>query len=354
MPFSRPTIDELKTWALADLKTRLNLSGTIQDRSVVAAIANLIAGGMHLENSYLEYIARQVVPLTADIDVLEAHGTVWGITRKAPTHSEGVATFSGTNGTVIPEGTILLSDVGDQYITTAAGTIASGTAAIATRAVIAGSDYILLEDSLLRLQNAITGVTTITVTTDIDGGTDIEGVEDYRARIINRIQKPPMGGTVNDYVQYALAVPGVTRAWCYENYIGIGSVGVTFVCDDLTNIIPDSDKVDEVEAYILDPIRKPITADIHVFAPDTLTVNFTIQLAPNTPAVQQAVTAELNDLFNVYSAPGTEIKISQVRAAISAAAGENDNILITPTANIEPDTTEIARVGTITFQNIPE
>ena len=64
------------------------------------------------------------------------------------------------------------------------------------------------------------------------GGTDTETDEQLRARILQRIQNPPMGGSAADYVAWALAVPGVTRAWAAPEQ-GIGTITVRFLMDDL-------------------------------------------------------------------------------------------------------------------------
>ena len=47
-----------------------------------------------------------------------------------------------------------------------------------------------------------------------------------------RIQNPPMGGSEADYVRWAMAVPGVTRAWAAVEQ-GIGTMTVRFLMDDM-------------------------------------------------------------------------------------------------------------------------
>ena len=64
------------------------------------------------------------------------------------------------------------------------------------------------------------------------GGVEAENDDDLRARILQRIQNPPMGGAQADYVTWALAVPGVTRAWAAPEQ-GIGTITVRFLMDEL-------------------------------------------------------------------------------------------------------------------------
>jgi uncharacterized phage protein gp47/JayE len=63
-------------------------------------------------------------------------------------------------------------------------------------------------------------------------GSDIESIPDLRARLLERIQNPPSGGAAEDYVAWALEVPGVTRAWVYPKEMGAGTVTVRFVRDN--------------------------------------------------------------------------------------------------------------------------
>ena len=67
----------------------------------------------------------------------------------------------------------------------------------------------------------------------LTGGTDDE-TDDQPARPHpgSRIQNPPMGGSQADYVAWALAVPGVTRAWAAPEQ-GTGTITVRFLMDDL-------------------------------------------------------------------------------------------------------------------------
>jgi uncharacterized phage protein gp47/JayE len=80
-------------------------------------------------------------------------------------------------------------------------------------------------------------------------------------------------------------------------------------------------------------------------------LNLTIKLAPNTTTVQNAVRAELADLIDRDSAPGGTILISRLREAVSLAAGENNNQIVTPTADVAHATGHMPILGTLTFSS---
>ena len=126
----------------------------------------------------------------------------------------------------------------------------------------------------------------------------------------------------------------MTRAWCYPLENGDGTVVVRFVCDDLADISPTSEMVKQVQSYI--DSKRPVTADVTVMGPTLKAVNIEIStLTPDTSDVRAAVEAELKDLFMKESEPSRSIYLSHIRAAISAAAGEVDHVLVSPTRQRE-------------------
>ena len=64
---------------------------------------------------------------------------------------------------------------------------------------------------------------------------------------------------------------------------------------------------------------------------------------------QYAVEAELRDLLARDAEPGGTILISRIREAVSIAAGETDNVVSTPTANVTHAAGELAVLGVITW-----
>lgn len=136
----------------------------------------------------------------------------------------------------------------------------------------------------------------------------------------------------------------MTRAWVRPGWFGLGTVGLMFVCDDqVGGLIPNADKVAEVQAYI--DARRPVTAELRVFAPTPKPMNPAIGgLDPATDTVKAAVVAELEDLLRREAEPGVTILASHVREAISLANGEVDHSL-TLVGNFATLGHEIATLG---------
>jgi uncharacterized phage protein gp47/JayE len=119
------------------------------------------------------------------------------------------------------------------------------------------------------------------------------------------------------------------------------------VNDNADPIIPNLAKLDEVAAYI--EARRPVTAQVTVVAPVATAINFTIDLSPDTADVRAAVIAELQDLLRRDAVPSGTILLSRIREAVSVAAGESDNTVTVPNANVVSATGHIAVMGTVTW-----
>jgi uncharacterized phage protein gp47/JayE len=274
---------------------------------------------------------------------------LWGLVRKAATFAAGSASVTGTNGTVIPINTVLQRADEAQYQTTAAATIAAGTATLLVRAVVAGAAGNSATGTKLSFVEPVGGAasTATVLTPGVLDGADVETDDALRARVVARMQQPPMGGAKADYVTWALEVPGVTRAWVYPLEDGPGTVVVRFVRDNDASIIPSSGEVADVQDHI-DAVR-PVTATVNVEAPTALALNANISVTPDTTAVRAAINAELADFLRRETSPGGRVYISRPREVVSSAAGEFDSAVVSPAADVVSSTSQIVTLGTTTW-----
>lgn len=350
MPLTRPTLSELRTRTAADMQSRLNL-GPLLPRMVAKVLSEIIAAVAHQLYGYIQWASNQLFPDTAEREFLLRLATIWGINRIPASFATGNVTFTGAAATLIPQGTTLQRSDGTAFVTNAEGVLSGGgSATIAVTAVVAGAAANTAATVALTMTSPIQGVSSnpVVASGGLEGGVDEEMDESLRARLLIRIQTPPQGGAASDYVAWALSIAGVTRAWCYPEHLGAGTVGVAFVTDDADDgPIPSSQKVSEVNAYIQE--RRPVTADVTVFAPVAVDLDLNITVSPNTAAVKAAVEAELKALLRREAVPGGTLYLSKIREAISIAAGENNNVLNSPTANVTTSTGELLVLGDITW-----
>lgn len=357
--FNRPSLADLQTRAFADLDSRLPGTDSRLRRSILRVVALIQAALAHGLYGFLDWMSRQAMPLYATGENLEAWGAVWAVSRKAATKAAGTVTVTGVNGSILPAGSELRSSDGAaSYVTTAAATIASGTATVGVEAINAGATGNQDVGVKLALSNPVTGIDSeATVAAALSGGADTEpdgepgtfDLNTYRGRILFRIQEPPAGGAVADYVRWTLEVPGVTRAWVAPETPATSQVTIYFAMDGTyANGIPEAADVAAVQAYI-EPLR-PATAEHIVAAPVAAPVNITIAgLNPDTTAVRTAITAELTDMFARRAAPGGTIRLSWIWEAVSIASGENYHVIAVPSADVTHTAGQLPILGTVTY-----
>jgi len=361
MPFSKPTLLQIVNRIVSDLNARVDNSSTFLRRSVFLILARVLGGAVHLLYGFLDFMKRQLFISTADSEFLTLHGNEFGKTRKAGIKATGSGSTTGTNGIIIPAETKLQSESGNIYSTISDVTVSGGVATLSFIADEQGDSYNELAGASLTFISPIAGVSTI-VTVDSAGiidGVDEESDDAYRNRLLARKRQPPHGGTDFDYVDWALEVSGVTRAWCIPLYQGVGTVGLAFVRDDDASIIPTEDQRLAVYNYILehtDPVSSfligipvTVTPGFFVIPVSALTVNFNLQIEPDTAVVRASITARLQDLFKSMGGPGETITISQMYEAIVSAVGEVRTKIISPADDMAASVQQVHVLGDISF-----
>jgi uncharacterized phage protein gp47/JayE len=152
-------------------------------------------------------------------------------------------------------------------------------------------------------------------------------------------------------VRWCLEVGGVTRAWEYPLLAGPNSVSVAFVRDadgSGAAIIPSAGERTAVQTY-LDTVR-PVTVAVDVIPIVSAPLNITLTaLSPDTSEVRAAITESVQDWMEREAEPGGTLRISQLREAISTAAGEIDHTLTAPAADVTHTYDQMPILGTITW-----
>ncbi len=303
---------------------------------------------------YLAYIQRELFVTTAQ-DYLPDHAAVWQVPRNQPTGAAGNVTVWGNVGAPFPAGAIFsVRGSNITYIATAAVNIgADGTALVPVQAQVTGAAGNLAAGTVLTLASPIEYIYPQSGTVDangLTGGADLEDIEDWRARILAVIRQRPMGGAQNDYVDWAeAALTGVQYVNPVGSMFGLGTVGVVILMAGPA--VPTPTEIATVQAYIADPSRKPLTADVTVVAGTLNPVPVTLHLNPDTTLTRAAATTALQYFFMQSAAIGGTIYFSRLDAAIANGDGEYSHEMIAPTADVPaPSNTAMNTLGLVTFQ----
>lgn len=351
MSFNRPSLDELITRTTDDVSSRVTgNSGNVLRRSVLGVLSRVFAGLAHLLHGHLDWNSRQLFPDTAESENLERWAAIWGITRNAATYATGTVIFTGQDGAGVPTNTLVALSNGQRYGVVTGGVISGGSVELAVTAIEAGQAGNVEGGVLVSIVGGLADVnSTATVTAGgMTGGLDAESDDALRERLITRIQQPPAGGAKHDYEAWAKEVTGVKRVWVYPERSGPGTVIVAIEGEVRTSThLAESSLVDAVQAHIEE--ERPVTAQVGVFPPIIQPLNVTVSVVPDTPAVRAAVEAELADMLDRSASPGGIVPISHFYEAISIASGEQDNALISPSANVQADPDSVLVLGTVTW-----
>ena len=343
MPITRRSLPELNSSAQADIATRIAGATPQLRRSLLGALASVIAGGFNALYGYLFERTKQNHPYTATGVWLERWAKLWNIPRKQPTAAVGPALATGASGVTIPAGTRLQAPGGAVYAVDAVATTVSGSVSIALTAIAAGAAGNQAADTVLSWVNTPSGLDSTVIVGDggLGGGADLESDDALRARMIQRIQAPGHGGNEADYLGWAKSIASITRAWVFPLYDGPGSVRV-YVANDAyvgANLASPSD-VSAVQSYI-DSVR-PVTVvketspgsgvfvpGFEAVAPIATAVPYTIAIVPDNADNRAAVDAALEELYYREAEPEGGISLNKMVVAIGSS-GISDFTMTAP------------------------
>lgn len=372
MPFSRPSLTQLRTQALQDVQASpLGIGGLLRF-SALRLLSWVQAGLAYLHYGFLDAIAQQATPFTASSEYLEAWAALVGILRNTATAATGFVAFTGFAGTLIPAGTLVRRPDGTGYMTTADLTLpAAGTGIAPVAAQIAAAAGDMDAGTPLALASPIAGVQgAASASGPATGGSDMETDDSLRTRMLSRYRAPPQGGAESDYIEWTLGVPGVTRAWVRGNGAGAGTVVVYAMLDGVesahagfpqgTNGVATAETRDVAAtgdqlliANTLFPLR-PVTALVYVCAPTPWPVAVTIaNLVGGSAALQTAIEAALATVIGQLASPlgdsAAEIYQSDLETAIRAVPGVSRFTLTVPVGPLQPPVGSLPVLGTVTF-----
>lgn len=359
MPWATPTLRDVRTQVRDSIRGSLAGADANVPNSVLRVLSDNQGALCHLVLQYVDWLALQLMPDTAETEWLDRHAYIWLVNadgstgRKLASPAVGSASFIGQpKGTLIPQATQLTYGSGLSFQTQADIIATDQPTPAPIIALDPGSTGNLLPGSTLTFATPIAGAQGTATVIFLDGGTDQESDDELRARVLLRIQQPPMGGDATDYIEWTLAVPGVSRAWVYPQEMGIGTCTVRFMCDDLratdNDGFPLQVDVDRVAQY-LDDARPVTVKDLFVEAPLRFPIDLTIRnLYTDSTATRAAIEQSVRDMLYDKGAPGQEIYFSWVDEAISQAVGVDHYDLFFQNTPM-PDNGHMPILGTISY-----
>lgn len=338
MPYPQKTLSELQASSWSDIVASNIMRGvSIFPRSILSRLSWMFSNLVWGNYDYIAWCYRQAVPWTAEDENLDAWAALRGIYKKDATAASGNILFSGcTPGTELAANSAILRADGVSYSTTAlAVAAADGTLNAAVSCDTTGADGNCDSGIGFALLTAVTGMPASGVASAaFTGGADAELDASFRTRMLKAYASRDGGGRQDDYVEWATAVSGVTRAWCNPNGAGSGSVVVYAMLDvaqaahagfpqgsnGAASNEPRYTTATGDQLAIADAIRpsQPVTALVIVCAPVPFPISVSLSdLSPNTSGQLAAMKAALADLFVRDGTPlGMTIAQSDIEEAL--------------------------------------
>ncbi len=344
----RPTLREIIQRVRADVMAELD---DPLRRSDAEVYARAYAGAVHGVNGHIEYLERNMLPDLCDEQWLLRHAGMKKCPRKEAQPAAGWLRISGvSDGITVSAGAVAVYQGSNpiQYVATEAATSSGGVLRLPITCSETGYHTNLDDGEGLILSEPVAGLSSSGVADSVQGGTDLESIDDWRARVLDRWYFTPQGGSDTDYQVWAEEVPGVTRAWCYRNWMGIGTVGIFTVDDNSEVLVPSLATLIAVRDHI-EPKAPVAGSELYSLGVNLKQVDHHIRVTPNTPQVRAAVTAALREFYRREGGPEQTIAPSRLSEAISAANGEYKHQLLAPTAEFTTAKGEIVALGVMTW-----
>lgn len=285
-------------------------------------------------------------------DLLIARAAENGLSLRQGTYAEGSITFTGTNDTVIPMGTVVSTESNLMYVTTTSEIITNGTVTATIKSEDIGSKYNVEANKIINLPVAIVGVSSLTNLSPIMGGSDTESYDSLRDRLLFYIRNPGASGSKNDYRIWTLSVAGVGDTKVFPLANGPGTVEVVII--DASKRAANSTLIESVTSYI-ESVR-PIGARVSVIPAIEKTVNIsaTLNITSSTTItyVKSLIESKIQEYIKKIAFNSTYVSYAQIGSMILDTEGVIDytNLeLNNTTGNIIVGDKEVATLGTITF-----
>ena len=300
-------------------------------KTVLKVLAAVLGGALYMLSLIEKRIWKNRFVNSCDVSALDGFGVEYGLPHKAPMAASGsvnVTLESGVASAVIPKGTVFTDSSGRlEYSVAAATTVTEINFEVPVVANENGYEYNLEEGVELEFRDepvaGVSSVKSMLITGGVAEGVENDGdvqvwgetAEEYRARLLNRIQNPVNGGSKNDYWRWATRFQFVTDAFVIPNKPNVNSVSVAIANYNSESIAVGSNQVAEVSNYMTDDARRPVTADVRVFSVTPVNVEITAKITPYNDSVKDSVKTAVKQYLRTVE-PGSLVTFDKLQLVV--------------------------------------
>ncbi len=287
----------------------------------------VLAGEIYQNEVNLDFVRRQISPLTAAGEYLDSHAYERGIERLEAVKAKGTVKFytntPAQSNITIPAGSVVSTGGSDgvRYVTETEKVLLSGATEISVPcvAVNGGASGNAAVGEIDTLVTNIVGIDRVSNIYAMSGGTDRETDEKLRRRILDSHKYIPNGTNAVFYKDLALSVEGVTSANVLPQARGKGTIDVYVASGRAPAGYEIVNKVTEL-------INKERELNTSVMVFSATAVNFTVGVEVelkdgySLDVVTQNITDSINEMLNSLEI-GESVYENHLSAAIISAEG---------------------------------
>jgi len=330
--------------------------GSLVDEEYHFKITSVSADGKESESSPVETVT------IAEGDANNSISLTWSAVPRAVSYNVYSAIGTGEEDNVIlldntltPSYTVTDADTGAETQEPPA-TNETGNLTIEAdiQATVAGSASNVAVNTLTNLINKPTGIEYCVNEASITGGTDEEDDATYRARIKDLLSVNTGKVTVSGYQQTCESVDGVATATvtipvggAFSNLIEI------YITASSGNGVPSAELLAEVSALVNSDDNRAVCDSITVLPPDTNNIDITVDIVEyDTDYGQADLETTIQTAIEAYLPTlgiGGKLYIVDLENILHDTAGILDFDITLPVANIQLAASEMAILGTLTF-----
>lgn len=316
-------------------------------------------------NFNLSIVLQMMFPQFAEGAYLDYHGESFRIYRHPAEKATGVVSFHGDPGTEIPIGTIVMTASGGddppiQFETTEAGIINDdGMVDLPVVAVEPGIVGNVPADTIVAIEESISGLSSIRNENQMTDGADVEEDERYRERVLDQRRNRALSGARKDYRSWALEVEGVGDAVVIPEADDFGSGTTRVLITPREGGIASQELIDAVQQYIAPDGRNggglaPIGAFVDVGTVEQVPINITFSYIEYARGASKdeaflALEEDLQKYFSDLSSGGTvrHTRVGSIAVGTGLIRDYDGLELNGQSGNIELTRAQIATVGEV-------
>lgn len=269
--------DKTSESLLSSILARILAGVSKQEGTFSYDVSSAFSVELAIAYTQLERVLRLGFADTSSGTYLDQRADEHGVTRKAAIKATGEVTVTGSNGAIIPQGSVFATGNGTRFVTTVAAMIIGTSCNVAIEAETAGAAGDVAAGTITVIPVSISGVSSVANADATTSGSDVESDTDLLTRLLQRVRNQGTSGNSAHYKQWATETNGVGDAKVYPLWNGAGTVKVVLL--DPNKRAPVAQVVTDTANYI--ETQRPIGATVTVEAATegAITANATLTLA---------------------------------------------------------------------------